>query len=226
LKDHVQRQQAESPLHNPVATNFQFVEHLSVSRRCPTNPTRPSALRRTSLKTCSTIVARHSEANQRGSAFTTDRPWRLWGPESDASQRRQPRAEGSHLDEVGTWDSGWCWATGTMLGLLEVWVAKRERCVGVREWWVGIANVGVQFGNGGWESLNDGSDSRNVGCPSVRDGSEFGNGGWGFLRPPEITPPAWGWCAPHPHSGWPAMTMPIAEFPPGAYCRARRDSLR
>ena len=25
-----------------VATNFQFVEHRSVSRRCPKNPTRPS----------------------------------------------------------------------------------------------------------------------------------------------------------------------------------------
>ena len=67
LKDHVKRQQAESPLHD-VATNFQFVEPLSVSRHCPTNPTRSTVPRRTSLKTCSTIVARRSEANQRGPA--------------------------------------------------------------------------------------------------------------------------------------------------------------
>ena len=62
--DHDQRQQAESPLHD-VATNFQFVEPPSVSRHCPTNPTRSTVPRRTSLKTCSTIVSRRSEGNRR-----------------------------------------------------------------------------------------------------------------------------------------------------------------
>jgi len=65
--DHDQRQQAESPLHD-VATNFQFVEPPSVSRHCPTNPTRSTVPRRTSLKTCSTIVSWRSEGNRRGPA--------------------------------------------------------------------------------------------------------------------------------------------------------------
>ncbi len=77
LKDHVKRQQAESPLHD-VATNFQFVEPLSVSRHCPTNPTRSTVPRRTSLKTCSTIVRRRSEANQRGPASRPIDHGRLW----------------------------------------------------------------------------------------------------------------------------------------------------
>ena len=68
LKNHVQRQQAESLLHDAVATNFQFVEYLSVIPRARHNRRRPASLIPARLHAATSIAVRPVDHVQRQQA--------------------------------------------------------------------------------------------------------------------------------------------------------------